>query len=168
MEKPRVTMADVAELAQVSKMSVSRVLNNKPGVSEETRQRIFDAIETLGYVPNIEARNYSGASKFIGLLIPDITSAYMGEILRGVSSAAEQLNYGLVLYTQGRQVHPQRTSYYISLLNTGLVDGVLMVVPRDYENIVHDLKNRELPYVIIDHHSQTGDEPSVTATNSLA
>jgi LacI family transcriptional regulator len=39
--KSRITMADVAELAQVSKMSVSRVLNNKPGVSEETRQRVL-------------------------------------------------------------------------------------------------------------------------------
>src|SRR5690349_20428757 len=98
MEKSHVTLTEVAELAQVSKMSVSRVLNNKPGVSDETRQRILDALDTLGYKPSLYARMYSG-SKLIGLLIPDITSVYMGEILHGVSYAAEQLNHGLLLYT---------------------------------------------------------------------
>lgn len=165
MEKPSIIMADVAELAQVSKMTVSRVLNNKPGVAEETRQRVFNAVEELGYVPNMEIRLQHGAVKLIGLLIPDITTAYMSEILRGVSNAAEKMNYGLVLYTQGRSNNPQRTNHYISLLNTGLAAGVLMVVPRNYEAIVQDLAERDLPYVIIDHHSQVGNEPSVTATN---
>jgi LacI family transcriptional regulator len=89
----------------------------------------------------------------------------MGEILRGVSGAAERLNYGLMLYTQGSTDHTQRTNYYLSLLNNGWVDGVLMVVPLDYEVIVNDLKGHDLRYVIIDHHNGTGNEPSVTATN---
>lgn len=165
MEKSHVTIADVAELAQVSKMSVSRVINGQTGVSEKTRQRILEAIDQLGYVPNLTPRNRPGGSKLIGLLIPDIMSTYMGEVLRGVSGAAERLNYGLVLYTQGRTSNIERTSYYLSLLSSSLVDGVLMVVPHDYEVIVSDLKEHDLPYVIIDHHSDTGDEPSVTATN---
>jgi LacI family transcriptional regulator len=165
MEKLNVTIADVAELAQVSKMSVSRVLNGQPGVSEKTRQRILEAVEQLGYVPSTNPRARSGASRLIALLIPDITTTYMGEILRGVSGAAERLNYGLMLYTQGSIGHTQRTSYYLSLLNNSLVDGVLMVVPLDYEVIVSDLKEHGLRYVIIDHHNGTGNEPSVTATN---
>jgi LacI family transcriptional regulator len=165
MEKRHVTSADVARIAQVSKMSVSRVLNGQPGVSEETRQRIMDAIAQLGYVPNAAARGRHAGSNLIALLIPGITSLYMGEILRGVSSAAERLNYGLMLYTQGAVSNIQRTSYYLSLLENSLVDGVLMVVPLDYEVIVNDLKEHNHPYVIIDHHSKTGDEPSVTATN---
>lgn len=164
MEKPTITIADVAELAQVSKMSVSRALNGQAGVSEKTRQRILEAAGQLGYVPNPGIR-VRGASKLIGLLIPDIRTTYMGEILRGVSNAAERMNYSLMLYTQGNINHEQRTNQYLSLLNDSPVDGVLMVVPRDYEVIVNDLKARELPYFIIDHHSGTGDEPSVTATN---
>ncbi len=165
MEKSPVTIADVAELAQVSKMSVSRVLNGQTGVSEKTRQRILDAIEHLGYVPNVAPRSRAASSNMIALLIPDITTTYMGEVLRGVSGAAERLNCGLMLYTQGSTEHTERTSYYLSLLTSTLVDGVLMVVPRDYEVIVSDLKQHDLPYVIIDHHSDTGSEPSVTATN---
>lgn len=165
MEKPNVTIADVAELAQVSKMSVSRVLNGQAGVSEKTRLRILQAVEQLGYVPNVNLRSRASTTKLIGLLIPDIATIYMGEILRGISSAADQLNYGLMLYTQGTTDHLERTTHYLRLLNSGLVDGVLMVVPRDYEIIVNDLKDHDLRYVIVDHHNGTGNEPSVTATN---
>lgn len=165
MEKPHITLADIAERAQVSKMSVSRVLNGQAGVSEQTRQRIMEAIEQLGYVPPQPQRAKPTSNRMIALLIPDITTTYMGEILRGVSGAAEKLNYGLMLYTQGSSDHTRRTSYYLSLLSNALVDGVLMVVPLDYEVIVHDLKAHDLPYVLIDHHNGTGNEPSVTATN---
>ncbi|HLY25986.1 MAG TPA: LacI family DNA-binding transcriptional regulator [Aggregatilineales bacterium] len=165
MDKSRITIADVAELANVSKMSVSRALNNQGGVSEKTRQRILDAVQELGYVPTLGLRAHPGWTKLIALLVPDITTTYMGEILRGVSDAAERLNCGLMLYTQGSTGHTARTSYYLSLLSNTLVDGVLMVVPLDYEVIVSDLKAHDLPYVIIDHHSGTENEPSVTATN---
>jgi LacI family transcriptional regulator len=165
VEKLHVTIADVAELAQVSKMSVSRVLNGQTGVSEKTRQRILEAVEQLGYIPNSNPRSRSADSRLIALLIPDITTTYMGEIVRGVSGAAERLNYGLMLYTQGSVDHALRTNYYLSLLTNGLVDGVLMVVPLDYEVIVSDLKEHDLPYVIVDHHNGTANEPSVTATN---
>lgn len=166
MDKPPVTIADVAEATRVSKMTVSRVINGQPGVSEKTRQRILEAVEQLGYVPNPNSRARSNSVRLIGLLIPDITTTYMGEILRGVSGAAERLDYGLMLYTQGSTGHTQRTSYYLSLLNNSFVDGVLMVVPLDFEVIVNELKQRDIRYVIIDHHNGTDNEPSVTATNS--
>lgn len=165
MSGSNVTIADVAEIAGVSKMSVSRVLNGQPGVSEKTRQRILEVIEQIGYVPNLGPNARPIGSKLIALLVPDVTTTYMGEILRGVSDAAERLNFGLMLYTQGAHSNIQRTSYYLSLLGSSQVDGVLMVVPHDYEVIVSDLKAHKLPFVIIDHHSDTEEEPSVTATN---
>jgi LacI family transcriptional regulator len=165
MEKLHVTIADVAELAQVSKMSVSRVINGQPGVSDKTRLRIMEAIESLGYIHSPNNRVQANTVKLIALLVPDITTTYMGEILRGVSGAAERLNYALMLYTQGYSNHTQRTNYYLSLLENNLVDGVVLVVPRDFEVIVNDLKEHELRYVIIDHHSGAENEPSVTATN---
>ncbi|HLY28621.1 MAG TPA: LacI family DNA-binding transcriptional regulator, partial [Aggregatilineales bacterium] len=165
MEKPRVTLADVAKLANVSKMSVSRVLNDQGGVSENTRLRIQEAVKQLGYIPTLGLRSHPGWSSLIALLVPDITTSYMGEILRGVSGAAERLNCGLMLYTQGSTGHTERTSYYLSLFSNTLVDGVLLVVPLHYEVIVSDLKAHDLPYVIIDHQGDTQNEPSVTATN---
>jgi LacI family transcriptional regulator len=165
IDKAHVTIADVARLANVSKMSVSRVLNNQDGVSDKTRQRILEAVQELGYTPTLGFRPHPGWSKLIALLAPDVTTDYMGEILRGVSGAAERLNCGLMLYTQGSIGHTERTSYYLSLLNNTLVDGVILVVPLDYDVIVQDLQAHNLPYVIVDHQSNAGDEPSVTATN---
>jgi LacI family transcriptional regulator len=162
----RITIADVAEAANVSKMSVSRVLNGKSGVSEPTRQRILEAMATLGYVASPAARNLRGMSNIVGLVVPDITTAYMGEVIRGISQAAERLNYGLMLYSQGNAAeHTKRTTYYASLLSDGLADGVLMIVPYDYEVLVSAFQDHNLPYVLIDHHSSTSDEPAITATN---
>jgi LacI family transcriptional regulator len=165
MSNSNITIADIAEIAQVSKMSVSRVINGQPGVSAKTRERILEVIKETGYVLNSGPNARPVGAKLVALLIPDITTTYMGEILRGVSGAAERLNYGLMMYTQGAVSNLQRTSYYLSILGSSQVDGVLLVVPHDYEVIVEDLKQHDLPYVIIDHHSDTDDEPSVTATN---
>jgi LacI family transcriptional regulator len=165
MGNSNVTIADVAEIAQVSKMSVSRVINGQPGVSEKTRQRILQVIEQTGYVPNFGPNVRPVGSKLVALLAPGITTTYMGEILEGITQAAERLNYGLMLYTQGTVSNIQRTSYYLSILSSSQVDGVLLIVPHDYEIIVSDLKQHDLPYVIVDHHSNAEDEPSVIATN---
>lgn len=146
-------------------MSVSRVINGQPGVSESTRQRILEAMDRLGYVAPSTSAVRAAGTKLIALLIPNTTTAYMGEILRGISEAAERLNYGLMLSTQGAIDHTERTGYYLSLMRSNLVDGILMVVPLDYEVIISGLKQHRMPYVIVDHHDGIADEPSVTATN---
>lgn len=161
----RVTISHVAKVANVSTMTVSRVLNGQPGVSEKTRQRILDTIQQLGYVANPAARTLRGASKVIGLVLPGLTSPYMGEVITGISSAADRLEYGLMLYTQGRVGHSSRTTFYASLLSNGLADGAVLVVPYDYETLVQAFKDNGLPYVIIDHHGNIADEPAITATN---
>ena len=157
-------MADVAEFARVSTMSVSRVINGQSGVSEKLRQRVVNAIEELGYIPN-EPVISRARTRNIALVLPGWTTTYMGEVLRGVSHAAGRLNYGLMLYPQATSNPPERINYYLHLVTDNLVDGVVMVVPYDYEVIVRDLKAHNLPYVIIDHHGDTDGELSVTATN---
>jgi LacI family transcriptional regulator len=165
MDKNNVTMADVAQFAKVSKMTVSRALNGQDGVSEDTRQRIIEAADQLGYVQIGGFRTNSPAIKSIGLLVPFIHTSYMGEILNGVCSAAERLNCGLMLYMQGPTTAMERPERHLSLLNNNMIDGVLMIIPRNFEAIVDDVQARRLPYVIIDHHGSTHDEPSVIATN---
>jgi len=158
-------MQDVAEFAQVSKMSVSRVFNNKPGVAEDTRQRIFDAIEQLGYEPTPDTSSSGNDFRLIGVLVPDISNFFFGEILNGVSKTAEKLNYGLVLYTQGLENNPQRNSHFISLVNTKLIDGVLLLIPRGYELFDNFLTESNVPHVIIGHQTMVEDEFSITVTN---
>ena len=87
MPKDRVTLADVAEKADVSTMTVSRVLNNKGEISEETRQHVLQVMRELDYRPNRVARSLATAqTQRIGVVIPSYSSAYFGAILDGSES----------------------------------------------------------------------------------
>jgi LacI family transcriptional regulator len=160
-----VTLAQVAEAAKVSKMTVSRAINGQPGVSEETRQHIIETINRMGYVANTAARILRGQSRVLGLVVPGLTSSYMGAVISGIAQATDALDYGLMLYTQVGHSDIERSAYYASLLSNGLTDGVVLIVPYDYELLVNALKERGIQYVIVDHHSQTENEPAVIASN---
>jgi len=85
------TMQDVALAAGVSIKTVSNVINDYPYVRDETRQRVLDAIATLGYTPNLSARSLrSGRTNVISLMIPDLRNAYFAELADSVMRAAAE------------------------------------------------------------------------------
>lgn len=93
------TINDIAKKAQVSLTTVSRVLNNSGYVKKETRNRVLNAIEELNYTPSAIARNLSKkVSNTIGVIVPDITNSYFGEIIKGISEEAEKLDLNIVLF----------------------------------------------------------------------
>ena len=84
-QKDRITIADVAEKADVSTMTVSRVLNNKGEISEATRQHVLDVMRELGYRPNRIARSLATDRTLkVGIIVPSLSSYYFGAILEGV------------------------------------------------------------------------------------
>ena len=86
-----VTIKDVADRAQVSYTSVSRALNGKKGVSEETCEKILVIAEEMGYRPNALARGLVNNRTYtLGLIIPDIINPFFPEIARGVDEAARK------------------------------------------------------------------------------
>src|SRR5512138_3472499 len=98
----RPTQVDVAQLAGVSRATVSYVLNGltegRVPISEETRQRVLDAIEELGYEPDARAQALrSGSTKTIALLIPDLQNPHFCEFATGVEEAARAAGYHLLL-----------------------------------------------------------------------
>lgn len=163
-EKRRATIVDVAKAANVSNMSVSRVINNQPGVSAETRQLILEKMEQLGYASSPVARSIRGNSRMIGLVVPNLTSGYVGSVLSGVADAANRLGYGLMLYVQGGEEDSDDTAVsetYASQLANSFVQGVLLVIPRDYDVFARAWGRAGIKYVVIDHYDQSRDEPSV-------
>lgn len=165
MNKQRITMEDIAKTAHVSKMTVSRVFSSKPGVSPATRQRILQAAEHLGYTLPQHVSNSVNTTKIIALIIPDYPTIYLGEILRGISHAATQLNCNLMLYTHSLFTLAIEPTNTLSAFHTGLIDGVLLIAPREYEALIAEINHYDLPYAIIDHRSETKGEASITATN---
>jgi len=137
ISRRRVTQADVARAAGVSQAMVSYVLNENKSVSvpEETRQRILDAIEKLGYTPNRAARSLrTSKTSTIGCVIPDIANPFYPAFVRGIQDVVDQNDYDLVLYnTDGLATREKKA---IRSLLHGQVDGVIGVF---FHSNVHDL-----------------------------
>ncbi len=85
IKNSKLTIDDIAKLAGVSKATVSYVINDKPGVSQDLRCKIKKIIEDCNYVPNSAARGLAGEkTHFIGLVIPDVSDMFYANIIRGV------------------------------------------------------------------------------------
>ncbi len=154
LAKKTPTIYDVADLSGVSISTISRVLNSPEKVNVETRQKVLEAIDTLGFVPKAEARaralRYSGR---IGVITPFFTAPSFVQRLRGIASALTQENYGLVIYTVESAAHLE--SYFASLPLTGNLDGlIIMSLPISDDNVLR-LTSHNIPTVLIEYPHQT-------------
>src|SRR5690606_40421408 len=93
-----VTVYDVAKRAGVSIATVSRALNDSSRISPETRRRVLEVAEELGYQSNDLARSLAGkATQTIALLLPDITNPFFPELVKGVKTVADERGHLLLL-----------------------------------------------------------------------
>jgi LacI family transcriptional regulator len=161
----RITIDHVAREADVSYATVSRVINSKGYVSEDTRDRVMRAIELTGYVVNRQARGLAGGkSQVVGLVIPDLdTTSYVGPIVRGIDEGLASASYDLMLYTTHRR--KGREVEFVSNLTNGMADGVLLVLPSDVLASVDTFRRRRFPYVLIEPEGAGVLGPSVGVTN---
>jgi LacI family transcriptional regulator len=144
----RVTIADVAREADVSIMTVSRALNDKDGVSVETRARILAIVEKLGYRPSGIARSLvQGRTGTIGLIVPDISNPYFTGIAHGVSNAASGAGLSVLLCNTEEQ--PEREIDFLSVLEEKGVDGLIVASPRQQTERLVPLLVRHAKVVII-------------------
>jgi LacI family transcriptional regulator len=161
---PKVTIIDVAAEAGVSFGTVSRVINNDVHVKKETRERVLKAMQKLGFVPNRQARSLAGGkSNTIGVLVPDLGTGYIEEIVRGIDAELSLNNFDLVLYTTHRTA--SKEANYVANLARGMVDGLLLVLPRSPADFIGTLTKRNFPFVLIDHQGIGQDCPAVGAAN---
>lgn len=159
-----VTIVDVAKEAGVSYSTVSRVVNNKSYVNAETRAKVLQAMTRMGYQANLHARSLAGGrSNVIGLLVVDLTTQYIGEIMFGIDDELAARQYELMLYTTHRR--KTKESAYANMMARGLADGLLILLPRDPDAYLESLRIRNFPYVLIDHHSADEADLTVIATN---
>ncbi len=164
MSQHNVTIIDVAKEAGVSFATVSRVLNDGANVKPEKRERVQRAIKRLGYTTNLQARSLRGGrSHLIGLLVRDLGTAYIGEIIRGVDLELAENKYDMMLYTTHRR--QTQESAYVTALTRGMTDGLLIVLPRHPEGYLKTLRQKKFPYVLIDHQGIDEKGPAVGATN---
>jgi LacI family transcriptional regulator len=163
MEKNKsseVTIIDVAAEAHVSYATVSRVINNDIHVKQETRDRVQQTMRRLGYVANRQARSLAGGrTNTIGVLVPDLGTGYIGEIIRGIDAELGLSDLDLILYTTHRTASKEVN--YVANLAKGMVDGLLLVLPRSPADFIGSLTQRNFPFVLIDHQGIGQDFPAV-------
>lgn len=160
------TIYDVAKEAGVSYSTVSRVVNNKNYVKQETREKVHRAMEQLGYQVNLHARVLAGGqTNVIGLLTVDLVSQYTAEIFRGIDDVLAANNYDLMLYTAHHQT--KKESMYANTMARGLTDGLLIILPKEPDLYLEPLRERDFPFVLIDQISESPSDLSVTSANRL-
>jgi LacI family transcriptional regulator len=159
-----VTIVDVAREAGVSYTTVSRVLNDKGNVKPETRERVLTAMTRLGYVVDQRARSLAGGrSQVIGLLVHDVGTSYIGEIIRGIDAELASAQYDLLLYTTHRR--KTKESAHVITLTRGMADGLLLVLPRDPGAYLEILRQLRFPHALVDHRGGDEKAPAVAAAN---
>ena len=153
MKRP--TQADVAKLAGVSRATVSYVVNDNTGgrvpISEETRQRVLEAIAELDYVPDARAQALrSGNTKTLGLIIPDIHNPHFWEIADGVEQEANAAGYHILLSS----IPPENESAEVIFENLShrRIDGLVMIPSFIYhsekaKDTLASLLRRRVPIV---------------------
>ena len=146
----KATINDVANLAQVSIKTVSRVVNKEANVRPTTRAKVEAAIRQLNYRPNLLAKSLAGSStRILGLLFGNPSSSYLVAVQRGVLNWCVANQYDLLVRKcefQGKDVAQQ----IIDLVEQGRVDGVILLSPMaDMPEVCETLEDHKIPFVRI-------------------
>ena len=172
MGAKRVTSQDVADLAGVSRTTVSFVLNNVKGmnISSETRQRVLDATEQLSYIPDASAQALaSRRTKAIGLVMTRsphhiATDAFLPQVIGGLMDVVKERKLRL-LFESVEVEHQDRA--YLELARAKHIDGMILLTPRIDDAGLKKLSEVDIPTVLMGELTGT-DLYSVDVDNRLA
>ena len=148
-----VTIKDVAKLANVAPSTVSRVIANNPRISENTKKRVREAMEELGYHPNFIARSLANQSTMvIGLVLPPSSGAFFqnpffAEVMHGLSEGVHEKHYALQITTGTTE--EELYNGVVQMVQGGRVDGIILLYSRINDDILSYLRSRQFPFVMI-------------------
>jgi LacI family transcriptional regulator, galactose operon repressor len=156
----QVTIGDVADAAGVSVSTVSKVINDRYGVAEQTALRVRDVIEQLGYTSSLVAQSLrSRRTNVIGILTTDI-EAFNAELLKGAAQAIRGTRYDLIVFSDCGPREDQAGWERRSLARvSALADGAVLVTPSTVDVAV------AAPVVAVDHNVQSSRLPAVDSDN---
>lgn len=148
------TLKDIATLAGVSQATVSRVVNQSVRVDPATEERVLDAINRLGYRPNLLARSFRRKiTQTIGLVIPDNSNPYFAEIARVIEDAGFTHGYSVILCNS--DLSESKQAGYIDVLLAKRVDGIILIstgpgAGHDAMRDIERIQQTGTPCVVID------------------
>ncbi len=145
------TIRDVAKLAGVAPITVSRVINNSDYVKQETRARVEAAIDELGYIPNTLGLSLrSKQTMTLAVVITDITNPFWTTVTRGVEDVAQANGYSTILCNTDESEDKQEQ--YLQMLLRRRIDGILLVPSSSNPDPIKLIKKQNVPVVLMDRH----------------
>ncbi len=156
----RVTIYDVAKEAGVSLATVSRVINGLEIVREETRKKVEEAIDRLGYKPNAIAQGLAlQKSTTIALIVPEASFGYTGQIINGLIDVAKIYKYNIMLHTMSEGIVD--INDIVDEVIKSRVDGVIVYNDKLMEDDLAELSKYQFPIVIIGNRISDNNISSV-------
>lgn len=149
----RITIKEVAKLAGVSPSTVTRVVQNKPTISEETKKRVRAAMKELDYHPNLNARSLvSRSTQVIGLVLPDDSDVFYQNpffptVLRGISQVAADYDYAIQISTGQNENH--RLENIKQMVFGRRVDGIIFLYSKPNDPLVDFVAKNRFPFLIL-------------------
>ncbi len=144
----KVTINDVARVAKVSSATVSRVINDSPVVKPDTKLKVQETIEALGYKPNAIAQGLAlQKTTSIALVIPEASFTYTGQIINGILDVAKIYKYNIVLHTTTEGI--SEINDLVETIIKSRVDGAIIYNNRISDEQIKALNNYDIPIVVI-------------------
>ncbi len=159
--KSRITSSDVAELAGVSRATVSYVLNRKTGgnirISEETQRKVRDAAQQLNYHPVAAARMLrTNRSNMLAVMVPRVENPFYPHFARAVQDAAERAGFDVIIYST--QNDRDREQKFMNVIISRDIDGV---ITQTYHLNTEDLEKLHSAGVSVVIHGEEPTHPNV-------
>jgi len=162
--KTKPTLKDICREASVSAATVSRVINKSSLVNDETRQRVQDVIDRLGYTPNAAARNLSrNRTDLIGLVFHQISSGFYSSVMAGIDEEARANGYH-ILTAFSRDTADERDICF-TMFEATRVDGLIVLDSGVHDETIDRLKSYRRPFVLIQKESDDNTVNTVTCNN---
>jgi DNA-binding LacI/PurR family transcriptional regulator len=150
---PPVSIKDIAREAGVSHSTVSRALSDSPLIRTETKARIQQLAQEMGYSPDARARSLvKGESRTVGLVVTTITDPFVAEVVQSIEDAAHEQGYTVILCSSGAE--PEREIAAVAMLRSKRVDGVIVTSSRVGALYLEHLERIDVPVVLINNHNE--------------
>lgn len=161
------TLKYIADKLNISISTVSRAVNNKEYVKEETRRRVLEALEEYNYVPNEIARSLkSQSSKTIGVILPDICEVFFGEIIKGIDNIVGKEGYTIIVADTNES--KENEAKYLDMLSQKRIDALVFATVDLTGAYVKKSFLHSIPVIFIDNIPNIEDIDTVTIDNAKA
>ena len=165
----KVTIKDIARMANVSHTTVSRALNNKARIKNETKEKILAIARGLNYRPDFVARSLvMRRTKTLGLVITTIANPFYTELSQGIETTAISLGYNIILSSTNSDLSAEKK--YIDMLQSKGVDGIIFTSAHMGDPNILALAEEGFPIVLVNrrtYHAVVKEKVDYVGVNNI-